>query len=56
MTYFGVALRIVEPAIPAQDIYTYTETFRLFDLYKTEEDVIRSFDNGSIYNLSIISN
>ena len=56
MTYFGVALRIVEPAIPAQDIYTYTDTFRLFDLYKTEEDVIPSFDNGSIYNLSIISN
>ena len=56
ITYIGAALRIVEPAIPAQDIYTYTETFRLFDLYKTEEDVIRSFDNGSIYNLSIISN
>ena len=44
MTHIGGALRIVEPAIPAQDIFTYTDTRRLFDLYKTREDAIKSFE------------
>ena len=47
MTYFGGALRIVEPAIPAQDIFTCTDTLRLFNLYKTREDAIKSYYNGS---------
>ena len=47
MTYIGGALRIVEPAVPAQDIFTSTDTLRLFDLFKTREDAIKSFDNGS---------
>ena len=44
MTYIGGALRIVEPAIPAMDIFTSTKTLRLFDLYKTREDAIKSFE------------
>ncbi len=47
MTFIGGALRIVEPAIPAMDIFTYTDTLRLFDLYKTREDAIKSFDSDS---------
>jgi len=45
MTCIGGALRIVEPAIPAQDIFTYTDALRLFYFYKTREDAIKSFDN-----------
>lgn len=47
ITYIGGALRIVEPAIPAQDIFTCTDTLRLFNLYKTREDAIKSFDSDS---------
>ena len=43
MTYIGGALRIVEPATPSQDIFTYTDTLKLFDLYRTREDAIKSF-------------
>ena len=44
MTSIGGALRIVEPAIPAQDIFSYTDTLKLFDLYKTRKDAIKSFE------------
>ena len=44
MANIGGALRIVEPAIPAQDIFMLTNTLRLFDLYKTREDAIKSFE------------
>ncbi len=44
MTYIGGALRIVEPAILAQDIFTYTDTLKLFDMYKTREEAIKSFE------------
>ena len=47
MTYIGGDLRIVEPAIPAQDIFTHTNFRRLFDLYKTREDAVKSFDSGA---------
>ena len=47
ITYIGGALRIVEPAIPSIDIFTSTNTLRLFDLYKTREDAIKSFDSDS---------
>ena len=43
MNYIGGALRIVEPATPSQDIFTYTDTLKLFDLYRTREDAIKSF-------------
>jgi len=42
MTSIGGALRIVEPAIPAQDIFSYTDTLKL--LYKTRKDAIKSFE------------
>ena len=44
MTSIGGALRIVEPAIPAQDIFSFTDTLKLFDLYKTRKDAIKSFE------------
>ena len=47
MTFIGGALSIVEPAIPSIDIFTSTDTLRLFDLYKTREDAIKSFDSDS---------
>ena len=47
MTHIGGALKIVEPAIPTQDIFTHTNTRKLFDLYKTREDAIKSFDSDS---------
>jgi len=46
MTYFGGVLKIVEPVIPAQDIYTRMDTFRLFELYRVREDAIRSLYDG----------
>jgi anti-anti-sigma factor len=46
MAYIGGALRIVEPAIPIQDIFTHTNTRSLLKLYKTREDAIKSFDSN----------
>ena len=56
-TFFGVVilalqkitdlrgkLKVVEPVNPKEDIFTITNTLRLFDLYKTREDAIKSFD------------
>ena len=47
INYIGGTFRIVEPATPAQDIFTHTNTRRLFDIYKTREDAIKSFEIGS---------
>ena len=40
----GGKLKVVEPINPKEDIFTITNTLRLFDLYKTREDAIKSFD------------
>lgn len=47
MTYFDGVLKIVEPVIPAQDICTRMNTFRLFELYRVIEDAIRSLYDDS---------
>jgi len=56
-TFFGVVilalqkmidiegkLKVVEPANPKEDIFTTTNTLKLFDLYKSREDAIKSFE------------
>ena len=43
----GYKLKIVEPANTGEDIFTTSEFRRLFDLYKTREDAIKSFESGS---------
>jgi len=43
----GYKLKVVEPANPGEDIFTRINPLRLFDLYKTREDAINSFESGS---------
>ncbi len=40
-------LKVVEPANPGEDIFTIINPLELFDLYKTREDAIKSFDSDS---------
>ncbi len=47
MTRTGYKLKVVKPVISGEDIFTSTNTFRLFDLYKTREEAIKSFDSDS---------
>ncbi len=43
----GKKLKIVKQAISKEDIFTITNTLSVFDLYKTREDAIKSFDSDS---------
>ncbi len=43
----GDKLKVVKPVNPKDDIFMLTNTLRLFDLYKTREDAIKSFDSDS---------
>ena len=43
----GYKLKVVKPVKPEEDIFILTNTLRLFDLYKTREDAIKSFDSDS---------
>ena len=47
LTEVGGKLKVVEPVNPMEDIYTITNTLRLFDIYKTREDAIKCFENDS---------
>jgi anti-anti-sigma factor len=40
-------LKIVKPVNPREDIFTTTNTLALFDLYKTREDAIKSFEGDT---------
>ena len=40
-------LKVVEPANTGEDIFTTRNFRRLFDLYKTREDAIKSFESDS---------
>ena len=40
----GYNLKIVKPAIKGDYIFTTTHTLRLFDIYKTREEAIKSFE------------
>ena len=44
MIDIGGKLKVVEPVNPKEDIFTTENTLRLFDLYKTREDAIKSFE------------
>lgn len=44
----GCKMKVVEPANTGEDIFTTRNFRRLFDLYKTREDAIKSFKNGII--------
>ena len=44
MTDKGYKLKVVRPTISGEDIFTSTNTLRLFDIYKTREEAIKSFD------------
>ena len=39
----GYTLKLVKPANPGEDLFTNRNLTRLFDLYKTREDAIKSF-------------
>jgi anti-sigma B factor antagonist/stage II sporulation protein AA (anti-sigma F factor antagonist) len=39
----GYELKLVQPANPREDIFTAGNLTRLFDLYKTREDAVKSF-------------
>jgi len=41
------ALRIVKPVKSGVDIFILTNTLRVFDLYKTREEAIKSFESSS---------
>ena len=40
----GKKLKVVKQAISKEDIFAITNTLSVFDLYKTREDAIKSFD------------
>ena len=43
----GKKLKVVKQASSKEDIFTITNTLNVFDLYKTREDAIKSFDSDS---------
>ena len=47
ITEAGGKLKVVEPVNPIEDIFTMTNTLRLFEIYKTRDDAIKSFENDS---------
>ncbi len=40
----GYKLKVVEPGIAGEYLFTYTNTLKVFDKYKTREEAIKSFD------------
>ncbi len=40
----GYKLKVVKPTISGEYIFTTTHTLRLFDIYKTREEAIKSFE------------
>ena len=44
MIDIGGKLKVVESDNPKEDIFTSTNTLKLFDLYKKREDAIKSFE------------
>lgn len=47
VTSVGGALRIVKPVNSGVDIFILTKTLNVFDLHKTREDAINSFESDS---------
>jgi hypothetical protein len=44
ITNVGGKLKVVKPAISGEYIFTTTQTLSLFDIYKTREEAIKSFE------------
>ena len=44
MNDIGYKLKVVKPAISGEYIFTTTHTLRLFDIYKTRKEAIKSFE------------
>ncbi len=42
----GKKLKVVKQAISKEDIFTITNTLSVFDLYKTREEAIKSFEGN----------
>jgi len=40
----GYKLKVVEPSIAGEYLFTYTNIVKVFDKYKTREDAIKSFE------------
>ncbi len=40
----GSKLKVVEPGIAGEYLFTYTNTVKVFDKYKTREEAIKSFE------------
>ena len=40
----GCKLKVVEPGIAGEYLFTYTNTVKVFDKYKTREEAIKSFE------------
>ncbi len=40
----GYKLKVVEPGIAGEYLFTYTNTVKIFDKYKTREEAIKSFE------------
>ena len=40
----GYKLKLVKPSISGETIFTITHTLSLFDIYKTREEAIKSFE------------
>jgi len=44
LSYIDYKLKVVKPDIAGEYIFTHTNTIGLFDLYKTREEAIKSFE------------
>jgi anti-anti-sigma factor len=47
VTSVGGALRIIKPVNSGVDIFILTNTLSVFDIYKTKEEAIKSFESDS---------
>ena len=47
VTAYSGAMKIVKPVDSRVDIFLLTNTLGVFDLYKTREDAVKSFENDS---------
>ena len=43
----GKKLKVVKPTIVGEDIFTITNTLSVFDIYKTREEAIKSFEEDT---------
>ncbi len=44
LIHIGYKLKVIEPSIAGEYLFTYTNTVKVFDKYKTREEAIKSFE------------